>query len=142
MKTTKRAYTMRLNGTTDDWQDALWETHETINCGVKLFGEWLLTFRGGVSPDLQYENLAELKTEEKIRATKRRQRVILALSWLSVESIDGAPAKKYWVKHKHDKKSDYRSDWKVPAALKEILKKRGVKVKEIAEWWVGGHFQP
>ena len=69
MKTTKRAYTMRLNGTTDDWQDALWETHETINCGVKLFGEWLLTFRGGVSPDLQYENLAELKTEEKIMIT-------------------------------------------------------------------------
>lgn len=46
--TTQRAYTLRLRGRTDSeqsWRDALWATHEAVNKGAKVFGDWLLTMR-------------------------------------------------------------------------------------------------
>jgi hypothetical protein len=51
INTTQRAYTLRLKGAKPDdenWQDALWRTHEAVNKGVKAFGDWLLTLRGGL----------------------------------------------------------------------------------------------
>jgi len=64
----------------------------------------------------------------------RDRRILLALSWLSVESERGAPAE-YIVAHDLDKQSGKRSNWKTVEALKEILKKRGVDdEKEIQEW--------
>lgn len=44
LPTTQRAYTLRLRGASPDdtaWRDALWATHEAINAGAKVFGEWL-----------------------------------------------------------------------------------------------------
>ena len=48
--TTQRAYTLRLHGVDrndNSWRDALWATHEAVNNGAKVFGDWLLTLRGG-----------------------------------------------------------------------------------------------
>jgi hypothetical protein len=47
VETTQRAYTLRLKGAPEA-MDALWKTHEAVNKGVKAFGEWLLTLRGGL----------------------------------------------------------------------------------------------
>lgn len=48
---TQRAYTLRLRGTDpndESLRDALWQTHEAVNKGAKVFGDWLLTLRGGL----------------------------------------------------------------------------------------------
>ena len=48
--TTQRSYTLRLHGVDrndNSWRDALWATHEAVNNGAKVFGDWLLTLRGG-----------------------------------------------------------------------------------------------
>ena len=48
---TLRAYTLRLRGADGNdhsWRDALWATHEAVNKGAKVFGDWLLTLRGGL----------------------------------------------------------------------------------------------
>ncbi len=46
-----RAYTMRLAAAdpqVKDWSRPLWLTHEAINRGTQAFGNWLLSFRGGI----------------------------------------------------------------------------------------------
>lgn len=95
--TTQRAYTLRLNGASNDdnfWRERLWNTHETVNIGAKAFGDWLLTMRGGLCHTLADSdvhgkgNRAERKpTQQEIN----NRRIVLALSWLSVESEHGAP---------------------------------------------------
>lgn len=50
VKTTQRAYTLRLTGTDRNdqtWRENLWRTHEAVNKGAKAFGDWLLTLRCG-----------------------------------------------------------------------------------------------
>lgn len=119
--TTQRAYTLRLRGTDPQdvsWRENLWKTHEAVNKGAKAFGDWLLTMRGGLCHTL---------------ADTRDKRIILALSWLSVESEKGAPDN-HFVSHSLDTKSGKRSNWKVLDALKEILRARGVSEEEIAGW--------
>lgn len=72
-ETTTRAYTLRLSEDHESkWRDHLWTTHCTINRGVWVWGDWLLTLRGGLPA-----SLADGRPE---------RRPILALSWLSVES--------------------------------------------------------
>ncbi len=119
--TTQRAYTLRLRGTNPQdasWRENLWKTHEAVNKGAKTFGDWLLTMRGGLCHTL---------------ADTRDKRIVLALSWLSVESGKGAPDN-YFVPHDIDTKSGKRSNWKILDTLKDILRARGVSEKEIAEW--------
>lgn len=124
MQTTQRAYTLRLTGTDrqdQSWKEALWRTHEAVNKGAKVFGDWLLTLRGG----LDHRLASEPNVTDK--------RILLALSWLSVESEKGAPAD-YIVAHDIDKQSGKRSNWKTVEALKEILKERGLEAEEIQQW--------
>lgn len=119
--TTQRAYTLRLRGSDPQdvsWRESLWKTHEAVNKGAKVFGDWLLTMRGGLCHTL---------------GDTRDKRIILALSWLSVESKEGAPDN-HFVPHDLDTKSDKRNNWKVLDELKEILRARGVSEEETAEW--------
>ncbi|MBI1913129.1 MAG: type V CRISPR-associated protein Cas12b [Deltaproteobacteria bacterium] len=121
LPTTQRAYTLRLRGTDPQdasWRENLWKTHEAVNKGAKAFGDWLLTMRGGLCHTL---------------ADTKDKRIILALSWLSVESEKGAPVN-HIVSHDLDIKSGKRRNWKILDALKEILRARGVSEGEIAEW--------
>jgi len=119
---TQRAYTLRLSrapgecsvcdrNTCECWREGLWATHEAINKGAKVFGDWLLTLRGGLSH--------ELADSQEVTGRDRR---LLALSWLSVESRDGAP-KEYIVEKD-----------KTMETLRAILKKRKVGDEEIENW--------
>jgi IS605 OrfB family transposase len=130
--TTQRAYTLRLRGATkedDSWRDALWATHDAVNKGAKAFGDWLLTLRGGLDHMLVNEPVAQPKKDKKEQPPrpptdeeKRDRRVVLALSWLSVESRLGAPEK------------NRIEPGKTVDALREILKLRGASEAEIQDW--------
>ena len=135
---TQRAYTLRLTGTDprdQTWRERLWKTHEAVNQGAEAFGDWLLTMRGGLDPALAVsrsvgkarESLSDVSGEEA-----KRRRIILALSWLSAESEDGAPSK-HVVPHKFDIAKG-RTDWQTADALKEILRSCGVPETEIGRW--------
>ncbi|MDR1964886.1 MAG: hypothetical protein LBQ50_14030 [Planctomycetaceae bacterium] len=120
-KTTQRAYTLRLNGTDENdqtWRDHLLQTHLITNLGAKIFGDFLLTFCGGID-----YNLAEQYAGKKEMGTLQDRRIILALSWLSVEDKAGAPEEKYHVKPEETE-----------TALRKILKERGLKQTEINSW--------
>lgn len=96
-KTTQRAYTLRLHGEGREdtsWRDALWRTHEAVNLGAWVFGDWLLTLRGGLSHELADEPIPGEEGQNSRQPTddeRRNRRILLALSWLSVESKRGAP---------------------------------------------------
>ncbi|MDA8189101.1 MAG: type V CRISPR-associated protein Cas12b [Dehalococcoidales bacterium] len=137
LKPTQRAYTLRLYGAGSEdtsWRDALWRTHEGVNKGAKAFGDWLLTLRGGLD-----HNLADTKVKGRSRQPdcdptdeeRKARRILLALSWLSVESKLGAPAG-YIIAYGEEAAED-RND-KVVAALEEILKSRNLADQEIDEW--------
>jgi hypothetical protein len=116
---TQRAYTLRLEGSDPNdssWRDCLWKTHEAVNKGARVFGEWLLTLRGGLDHAL---------------ADTKERRILLALSWLSVESELGAP-KRYIIASGKDAAEDRNG--KVVAALEEILRSRNLADNEISEW--------
>ncbi|MGQ9495854.1 MAG: type V CRISPR-associated protein Cas12b, partial [Thermoanaerobaculaceae bacterium] len=134
---TQRAYTLRLRGADANersWRDALWKTHEAVNKGAKAFGDWLLTLRGGLDHTL---------ADAKVKAGKRKpdrdptdeerkaRRILLALSWLSVESRLGAPTKFIVASGKDAPEERAR---KVIAALREILRDRGLDPNEIEAW--------
>ncbi|MEW5945436.1 MAG: type V CRISPR-associated protein Cas12b [bacterium] len=136
VKLTQRAYTLRLRGVPGDneWKERLWRTHEAVNKGAKVFGDWLLTLRGGLIHELANEKIPA-KGEKPERAPTEKEirdrRVILALSWLSVESERGAPAEFIVATGKDDagtRKTNLEN------ALREILKKRGVKDDEMCNW--------
>jgi len=94
---TQRAYTLRLSGTNREdaaWRDRLWRTHDSVNQGAKIFGDWLLTLRGGLC-----HTLADGDPD-----SQKDRRIILALSWLSVESAAGAPDE-FLVPHTEDHKN-------------------------------------
>jgi hypothetical protein len=114
--TTQRAYPLRLSGKKGDhsWREWIWKTHLAVNEGAKVFGDWLLTLRGGID-----HALADVKNERE----RNQRRIILALSWLSVESLIGAPAKQFHVS---------RED--LAETLAEILRLRKVSKREIESW--------
>ena len=107
IESTTRAYTLKLSGS-DNWRNLLWETHVTVNRGAQVWGDWLLTLRGALPPTLADDEAIlpvteaavnkeakrlKLKGEAKNalrveleRSRRRDLRVLLALSWLSVES--------------------------------------------------------
>ena len=98
IQTTQRAYTLRLRGVDKEdssWRDALWATHEAVNKGAKVFGDWLLTLRGGLDHRLADEKVVEgtgdnRKARKPTDTEHSGRRILLALSWLSVEDAQGA----------------------------------------------------
>lgn len=137
--TTQRAYTLRLRGVDPNdnaWRDALWATHEAINKGAKAFGDWLLTLRGGLSHKLVDEDVVEKKggkstTRQPTPEERMGRRILLALSWLSVEDERGAPSDSARVTTGGESDS-VRYD-KVLSAFVSILKQRGVTPGEIGD---------
>ncbi|HOD96142.1 MAG TPA: type V CRISPR-associated protein Cas12b [Candidatus Hydrogenedentes bacterium] len=129
---TQRAYTLRLQGTDPEdqsWRDALWMTHEAVNAGGRAFGDWLLTLRGGIAHEL-----ADTPVKGKKDITdelRKNRRILLALSWLSVESRRGAPDK--FIVAGGEEPAGSRNE-KVLQALKEILKRRGLSAEESESW--------
>lgn len=115
MDPTTRAYTLKLSGE-KNWSVNLGATHAAANRGVWSWGSWLLTLRGGLPPTLA--------TDQADR------RVILALSWLSVESPASlAPAPHIVATGKED--ATERSV-KVMSRFRSILKR--LKVVEAVQW--------
>lgn len=143
--TTQRAYTLRLRRapgscpkcSKDDctcWRDALWATHEAVNRGAKAFGDWLLTLRGGLSHELAEPPApaaGESRSLEETAALRKNRRILLALSWLSVEDEHGAPTGD--VRVATGREARLAREQKVLAALTGILKARGVKPAEIGD---------
>jgi hypothetical protein len=122
--TTQRAYTLKLTAADpqdQSWRKALWLTHEAVNKGAKAFGDWLLTLRGGLDHTLAADE-------------RRDRRILLALSWLSVESKNGSPpaASGLIVATGGDRQDDRNR--KVVAALKDILKSRRLASNDIDAW--------
>lgn len=138
---TQRAYTLRLRGADANdhsWRDALWATHEAVNKGAKVFGDWLLTLRGGLCHTLADAKVAQGKGKPDRDATdekRRDRRILLALSWLSVESApkEGDPYKAFVIASGKDDCQSSRNE-KVVRALRDILEKRGVKDADLAGW--------
>lgn len=134
---TQRAYTLRLRGADlrdNSWRKALWQTHEAVNKGAKAFGDWLLTLRGGLDHTLVDTKIKVGKGKPDRDPTdeeRKARRVLLALSWLSVESKHGAP-EQYIIASGTDAAEDRNT--MVVAALEEILKGRGLADNEINEW--------
>ncbi len=140
--TTQRAYTLRLRRAPgqcshcnkDDchcWRDALWATHEAVNKGAKVFGEWLLTLRGGLDHELADQPVKERgnTTRPPTDAERRDRRILLALSWLSVEDAQGAPDDESLIVVRGIESTDCRAR-KLADALTVILQARGVVASE------------
>jgi len=145
---TQRAYTLRLGrvpgecaacqaDVCDCWREALWATHEAVNKGAKAFGDWLLTLRGGLFhtlADMDVPAKGKKKPARKPTDEERRdRRVLLALSWLSVEDEHGAPTGE-GLHVATGKDAGNKRSKAVLTALREILRSRGVKEKEIEGW--------
>lgn len=134
---TQRAYTLRLRGANPNdqsWRDALWQTHEVVNKGAKAFGDWLLTLRGGLDHSLADTKVKGGKGKpdrDPTREERKARRILLALSWLSVESKLGVP-EKFIIASGQDAAEDRNG--RVVAALEEILKSRNAAKNEIDEW--------
>jgi len=134
---TQRAYTLRLRGidpSDTSWRKALWQTHEGVNKGAKAFGDWLLTLRGGLDHTLADTKVKGGKGKPDRDPTdeeRKARRILLALSWLSVESKLGAPVG--FIIASGTEAAEDRNR-KVVAALEEILKSRNVATNEIDQW--------
>ncbi|MEN6440883.1 MAG: type V CRISPR-associated protein Cas12b [Syntrophobacter sp.] len=135
---TQRAYTLRLRGSDPSdtsWRKALWQTHEAVNKGAKVFGDWLLTLRGGLDhalADARVKGGKEGSERGPTDEDRKARRILLALSWLSVESKLGAPAEDFIIASGKEDAKDRNG--KVIASLEKILEIRGVEKKEIDEW--------
>jgi len=114
-ETTTRAYTLKLvGGEGQRWRELLWRTHMAVNRGAQVWGDWLLTLRGGLPPALADD--------------RPERRVILALSWLSVESPGSLVPAKFRVASA----ADPERAAKVIARFEEIL--RRLRVPHPEEW--------
>jgi len=135
--TTQRAYTMRLQRTPgacqvcgqencDCLERALWETHLLVNRGALVFGDRLLTLRGGLDHALAQQGAPS-------HVPNRRR--LLALGWLSVEDEAGARRlhPEWIVTTGKETESERRR--KVERAFREILRHRGLSDAEIEDWW-------
>jgi hypothetical protein len=129
---TQRAYLLRLEGTKGDrsWHDLLWQTYEAVNRGVAAFGGWLLCFRAGLAPDLVESPVREGRgsSQRMPKDRERDRRIMLALSYLSVESRHGAPAV-HVVSGPGESPTDA-----LLARLEGTLRRRGVPEADLAAW--------
>lgn len=151
--TTQRAYTMRIRPAcspedspeqrrrrTIEMQSALWATHEAVNRGAKAFGEWLLTLRGGLDHRLVD---SEVKGEKgtvrpPLPEEIKNRRILLALSWLSVEDESGAQSNPDFIVAcgdggKRRKDSQQERNSRLAEALRGILQSRNVPSGEIGD---------
>jgi len=103
--------------------DLLWWTHDAVNKRAKILADWLLTLRGGLCHTLAIGDLNQRKD----------RRIILALSWLSVECEACAPDE-FLVPHMEEHKTGRRRDWETIPALRQILFARGLRKQCINEW--------
>jgi hypothetical protein len=94
----------------------VWATHCTVNRGVWIWGDWLLTLRGSLRPDL-----ADKQPE---------RRVVIALSWLSVESPASLVPSDIVVARGSETRQERNK--KVNARFRAILKK--LNVKQVDDW--------
>ncbi|HEY5313373.1 MAG TPA: hypothetical protein VIK18_12675, partial [Pirellulales bacterium] len=101
-------------------------THEAVNVGSRLFGDWLLTLRGGLCHTLAETTKGRGRNHDDAKQARGR-RVLLALSWLSVESRRGAPLE-YAVATTPSQTP------RTLAALADILEKRGLASTAIEQW--------
>jgi len=137
---TQRAYTLRLQGADpqdQSWREALWQTHEAVNKGARAFGDWLLTLRGGLDHTLADAKVKGGKGKpdrDPTNEERRDRRILLALSWLSVESApkDGDTRKPFVTATGQD--SQAIREEKVLCALRGILEKRGVRGADLEGW--------
>lgn len=147
---TQRAYTLRLRGADpqdDSWRDALWATHEAVNKGAKVFGEWLLTLLGGLSHELVDQKVVEgkgaNKTERDPTTDERRdRRILLALSCLSVESAprdDDDPRTPFLIGLSNGPAGREQA---LREALRDVLQKRGVSDSDIGDTNIEPENQP
>jgi IS605 OrfB family transposase len=150
------------------WRDAVWATHECVNNGAKVFGDWLLTFRGGLDHSLADVASTDLASDEgkKLLASKlkemakgkdaegrsfseqdaiaaidrqrtvqiRNRRILLALSWLSVESTPNERDSYKACVVACGTDSPAKRNEKVIGAFQEILTLRGVTGEELKSW--------
>lgn len=165
--TTTRAYTIKLTAPSEtgdndqSWRELLWKTHVTANRGVQVWGDWLLTLRGGLPAKLADDDSGVLPvTEKDVKAalkdagitgkaqdeqfaeyehhlkTARRDnlRTLLALSWLSVEAVD--PNSTTELPHQITTGSEDTADRvkKVLAAFEQILLAKHVPKDEHESW--------
>lgn len=144
---TQRAYTLRLRrepgkcvacqkDACECWREGLWATHEAVNRGAKAFGDWLLTLRGGLChtlADMEVPAKGKKPARKPTDEEQRDRRVLLALSWLSVEDERGAPQGNGLRVATGRDTANQRGE-AVEAALREILERRGLKEKEIEVW--------
>ena len=116
-ETTTRAYTLRLAEACETkWREHVWNTHCTVNRGVWVWGDWLLTLRGSLPADLAHKH--------------PERRVVLALSWLSVESPESLVPKDKIVAKGSDA-CEERNE-KVVTRFRAILKQ--LRVTNPEEW--------
>jgi IS605 OrfB family transposase len=113
---------------------ALWSTHEAVNKGAKVFGDWLLTLRSGLDRRLADE---KVKTKAKpdrdpTPEERKNRRILLALSWLSVEDALGAPRDEALIVAKGTESTDTR-ERKLADALAAILQARGVDARDVGD---------
>lgn len=156
---TTRAYTLKLSGAKDvvpslkTWRELLWTTHYAVNVGVRVWGDWLLTLRGGlpaslgvdsgilpvtdkqIDAEIKRRKLGNEANREIVRRELERQResglrVVLALSWLSVETPATLVPKKHIVATGRESRDEREK--KIAARFREILNRVGVK--NAAEW--------
>ncbi len=154
IQTTTRAYTLKLSGDDDSrWRERLWNTHLTVNRGAQVWGDWLLTLRGAlpasladdpeltpvretdVASERKRRELAKEISDESIRAdleSRRIQnlRVVLALSWLSVESPASLVPPSHIVASGQEDDDDRKR--KVMARFHQILTR--LQIVDPAEW--------
>ncbi|MBD3304907.1 hypothetical protein GF339_00960, partial [candidate division KSB3 bacterium] len=139
---TQRAYTLSITGydrNDESWREKLWQTHMVVNKGAKVFSDWLLTMRGGLCHTLADHRLTHSKPEDstltKMEPDELKvRRIVLALSWLSVESELGAPSEEFWVPMSEEPLNGKRKKWKTVEALREILRQRAVSENVIEDW--------
>ena len=139
--TTQRAYTLRLHGPDKNdhsWREALWATHEAVNSGAKVFGDWLLTLRGGLDHGLVDLPVPKKKLHEARPPNAqeiRDRRILLALSWLSVESAPRHDELRstFIVASGGNGGNEHISE-RVIAALREILRLRNLEPSAIGTW--------
>jgi IS605 OrfB family transposase len=137
---TQRAYTLRLRGAAPEdqsWRENLWRTHEAVNKGAEAFGDWLLTLRGSLDHTLADAPVPQGKNKPDRQPTadeRRDRRILLALSWLSVESKHGAPSAASGLIVASGGEPQAGRNRKVLAALKDILKSRRLADGDIDAW--------
>lgn len=135
---TRRAYTMRLHrapgpcptcgqDACDCLERALWQTHLLVNRGAGVFGDWLLTLRGGI----------DHAQADQVSAVDQRpyRRRLLALGWLSVEDDIGARRLQPDRIVASGREPEAERHRKIEEAFRQILHGRGLSGSQIDDWW-------